>query len=162
MSVGPARRWYRVAWCLFWVLSLAPSFSHAAAPCPEKEFLKNPNAVVDFRDWEGLYASFCKFGGCDNGGEVSESYSDRIPKLLVERWPELERLDGRCRKHPRFRRFVLQHINASGDAEALERLAAVSATCPAKARTLCEDIHRQAAQAVAEINEVTDSAARVR
>jgi len=103
VSVGPARRWYRVAWCLFWVLSLAPSFSHAAAPCPEKEFLKNPNAVVDFRDWEGLYASFCKFGGCDNGGR-----------------------------------------------------------CPAKARTLCEDIHRQAAEAVAEINEVTDSAARVR
>jgi hypothetical protein len=144
---------------LFRTPALVGPVSRAASTC-EEVLKSDPGAPVRFRDWTELYASFRKFGACDTGGDISENCSDRIPKLLGERWAELESLETLCGKHSRFRRFILRHINASGDSDALHPLARASVRCPERARSLCEAIHRQATVALAEINEVTGSATR--
>ena len=90
-----------------------------------------PAGPLRFADVDGLHRSFLSYGGCDlkKYVELAESYADRIPKVLVERWSELARLDATCRAEPGFRRFVLRSIDASGDYNALTQLGALSASC---------------------------------
>ena len=99
---------------------------------------EGPGFPVRFVDLDGLYRSSLKFGGCPSTVyvELAESYADRVPKVLVERWSELERLDMRCRKDPRLQRFVLGFIDATGDYDALSRLASLSAACERNAKGL--------------------------
>jgi hypothetical protein len=51
-------------------------------------------------------------------------------------------------------------IDATGDFTALEHLAALSASCEGKAKVLCEDIHRQAVDALRESASVLDGGTR--
>jgi len=141
-------------------VALAGSSAWALPPCPKAELRRDWDAPLRFVDVDGLHGSFLKYGSCDPKTyvELAESYSDRIPKFLVERWSELERLDVLCRKNPKFRRWVLGFIDAAGDYSALEHLAALSAPCEGKTKLLCEDIHRQAVAALREADSVAPSA----
>ena len=92
-SFGPA---------LIALLALNPATTSAQAICPEAALRKDPAAPLRFADVDGLHRSFLSYGGCDlkKYVELAESYADRIPKVLVERWSELERLDATCRAEP--------------------------------------------------------------
>src|SRR5262249_48680483 len=140
-------------------VALVSSSVRALPPCPEAE-LRTSDAPVQFVDVDGLHRSYLAYGGCDPKGyvDLAEDYADRIPKFLVERWSDLEALDTLCRKNPKFRRWVLRFIDASGDYTALTRLAALSAPCEGKTKLLCEDIHRQAVAALREADSVVPSA----
>ena len=139
-------------------------FPGARAPseCPEAELRKDPDAAVRFVDLDGLHRSYLEFGGCPKKVyvDLAESYADRIPKVLVDHWSELEGLDIQCRKDPKFRRFVLGFIDGSGDSTALAHLATLSASCEGKAKGLCQDIHRQAVEALEESAAALDGGAR--
>jgi hypothetical protein len=134
------------------LLTIGQATTLAAATCPEAELRKDPEAPVRFGDLDGLRRSYLKFGGCAKKVhvELAESYADRIPRVLVERWSELDRLDSQCRADPQFRRFVLGFIDGSGDSTALANLARLSASYEGRARGLCQDIHRQAVAALRE------------
>jgi hypothetical protein len=133
---------------------LALCSATAGAKCPEAALLKDAEAPFRFFDVDGLHRSFLTYGDCDPKKyvELAESYADRIPKLLVERWSELERLDAICRAEPRFRRFVLRSIDPTGDYGSLTRLAALSASCEGRTKGLCQDIHRQTTEALREVD----------
>lgn len=143
------------------LLSLCSATTSARATCPEATLRSDPDAAVRFADVNGFHRSFLTYGGCDPRKyvDLAESYADRIPKFLVERWSELERLDAICRADPGFRRFVLRFIDASGDYDALTQLAALSASCEGKTKAFCQDIHRRAADALRDIDSIARSRA---
>ena len=134
------------------LLPFCPAAAAAGATCPEAELRKDPDPPVRFVDLDGLHRSYLKFGGCrsDVYVDLARATPTAFRKVLVERWSELERLDMRCRKDPRFRRFVLGFIDATGDGDALARLARLSASCERKAKALCQDVHRRAVEALRE------------
>ena len=149
----------RVRFAMLIAGALSPSSVWALPACPEAELRRDPEAPVRFVDVDGLHRSFLAYGNCDPKRyvDLAESYADRIPKVLVARWSELEHLDASCRSDHRFRRFVLRFIDASGDFTALTQLAALSASCEGKAKLLCQDIHRQASEALREIDAIAPS-----
>ncbi|HZW90030.1 MAG TPA: hypothetical protein VFF12_13190 [Myxococcaceae bacterium] len=151
----------RASLALLVLLAICEATASAAGTCPEAELRQDADVPVQFNDLDGLHRSYLRFGkNCPRTVyvDLAENYADRIPKVLVERWSDLERLDVLCRKEPKFRRFILTSIDATGNYNALTRLAALSAPCEGKTKLLCEDIHRQAVAALREADSVAPSA----
>jgi hypothetical protein len=72
--------------------------------------------------WSRIYASFkTNVPGCDDG-IFGEGYTEAVAKMLSEKWQLLAELKVLADKDPRFRLFVLKHIDASADPDDLKRI----------------------------------------
>jgi hypothetical protein len=102
------------------------------------------------RTWNALYRSYKAYRQCDDGA-ISEGYSESVARILVDHWDTLPHLDLLARKDAGFRRFVLEHLDATlnmDDVELVRKRA--KAKCPSGLRRLCDDLTRRADETIKE------------
>lgn len=152
-SKGSPTRWYalrvrHLSIALLFTLASTLAPGQAQKPCPSQDEKRALNEREKLRTWKDVYRSFQQFSHCDDGA-IAEGYSDKIVSLLARDWTNVLVLNGLARKDPRFKAFVIRHIDASADDNDL-RLALQNAQrrCPAGATELCGEIVKSATEAI--------------
>lgn len=96
------------------------------------------------RTWEAIYKSYSRYRGCDDGA-TAEGYSESVARVLVEHWSTLPRLAELAESDPRFRRFVLKHIDSTLGTEDLSKMRTMAKTqCPGALHSVCANLAREA------------------
>jgi hypothetical protein len=99
---------------------------------------------VTLRSWDALYRSYKTFRQCDDGA-ISEGYSESVARILVDHWNTLPQLNRLTKNDPRFRLFVIGHLDATLNMDDVETVKKKAKTqCPTGLRTLCDDFTKQA------------------
>jgi len=113
-----------------------------------------PTILTDsIRAWDALYKSFKSYRQCDDGA-IAEGYSESVARILVDRWNTLPYLDRLVRKDADFRRFVLNHVDATLDITDVQKIRKKALEqCPAGLRGICKDLGKQANFALKEMDQ---------
>jgi hypothetical protein len=117
-------------------------------PCTDAEARRALDEAEMPRSWDALYRSYGLYRQCDDGA-IGEGYSESVARILADHWDTLPQLDRLATRDPRFRRFVVKHLDATlnmDDVEAVRKKAATQ--CPTGLRTLCNDLAKQANAAI--------------
>jgi hypothetical protein len=97
---------------------------------------------ADLRRWSTSYAD------CDDGG-LAEGVSDDVAIYLARKWRDLPKLEHEIKREPRFREFVLRHIDATAHTDDLEAVKEnATQRCPARSSALCAAIASAAQNAL--------------
>ena len=82
----------------------------------------------------------------------AEGYSELVVRTLATNWSNLSELRVACGQDPRFKAFVLRHIDATTN-EADLRVIQASATsqCPSGSGSLCAEIRKASSRALIEL-----------
>ncbi len=97
---------------------------------------------ADLRRWSTSYAD------CDDGG-LAEGASDYVVVFLAKKWRDLPKLEREIKREPRFRAFVLRHIDATADTDDIEAVKEnATQRCPARSSDLCAAIASAAQSAL--------------
>ena len=100
-------------------------------------------AVDAIHSWDGLYKWYKVYLQCDDGGS-SEGISEVVARNLVDRWKSLGRLAQLAKDDPRFRAFVLKHIDETLNENDLRQIVSNASTrCPTGLGSLCDSIRKQ-------------------
>lgn len=122
--------------------------------CSEAQASRAEDEADDLKSWDALHKSCKLYRGCDDGA-IAEGYSDSVAKILANHWDTLLRLDTLSRGDAGFRKFVLRHIDATGDTKDLEKIAeSAKRECPEGLGALCAEISNSADEALSEIRRV--------
>jgi hypothetical protein len=129
--------------CLIGIL--LPGTAHAVKhPCTIVEGRRALDEADTLRTWDALYASYKKFGHCDDGA-IGEGYSESVARILADHWSSLPRFDQLAGKDASFREFVIRHLDATLNTDDVERIRGRATThCPPGLRKTCTDLVRQA------------------
>jgi hypothetical protein len=134
----------RVAF-LSMLMLVAFSEADAKEACTYKIYAAADQSIDNVHTWDSLYAHFHKYALCDSGGGLSEEYSDRVARLLVDHWNTLGILLKLMKSDPSFERFVIRHVDETinlEDGVAIVRNA--QKRCPAEAKALCAKLAKAA------------------
>lgn len=103
------------------------------------------------RSWDALYRSYHRFAPRCDDGSIAEGYSESVARILVDHWDTLPRLSELAEQNHAFKKFVLQHIDATMDSEDLHKIRErATRRCPSGQGNLCAQIKREAARAINE------------
>jgi len=92
------------------------------------------------QDWQSIYGSFKRFGGCDHG-KVGEEYSYAVSRLLAHDWEHVDVLLQLAAKDREFKQFVLQHVDENFPEEEAQLIIRNSRQrCPIGGEWLCRAI----------------------
>ena len=121
--------------------------------CSREEAIQAEATASLLVTWPDIYASFRKFGHCDDGA-IAEGYSVAIVGMLADRWGQLAELDKALSSAPAFRTFLLRHIDATAGQDEFNRLVANAAVrCPRQSAATCEAILRRARELQRELQQ---------
>lgn len=128
------------------VLTLLPVGAGAEERCNDTA----DRLLFKTRSWADLRKWFTSYADCDDGG-LAEGLDDIVAVFLASEWRNLPKLEREIQKEPRFREFVLRHVNATANSDDLEA-ARKNATqrCPARSSALCAAIASKAQSALEE------------
>lgn len=121
----------------------------AFAECYPESAAAAKHATDDAKTWQALYDVHQRFGICDDGA-VAKAFSIRVGELLATQWSSVSDLAKMARRHPKFRTFVLRHIDSSltvAQRQAIIRNAETN--CPPRQRSLCSAIAARVRKAAA-------------
>jgi hypothetical protein len=108
--------------------------------CSQAEAIAADKSLEHLNSWLDIQDAFRRFGYCDHGG-VAAGYSDRIMRMLSRRWSTVTDLDRLMRPDPKFRAFVLRHIDETWVNTEFNRVMDLAATqCPSDAPRICAAI----------------------
>lgn len=110
-------------------------------------------AINTLREWPKIHAFYkAHFPPCPDDGMFAEGYSDLVVRTLATHWSSLSELRLATAKDPRFKAFVLRHIDATTD-EADLRVILSNATsrCPTGNKVLCDEIRKASSAAISEL-----------
>ncbi len=97
--------------------------------------------------WDKVNLLYTKYRHCDDGS-MAEAYSEGIARLLVDRWDKLPELAAAIERHPRLKEFVLRHIDATLNADDVDKIEALAtSSCPQGLGALCRDLANAARHA---------------
>lgn len=138
---------------LFFLLISAPTYAHArSVNCTQEEQLRAEDASDTAHDWDSLHRAYSQFGNCDDGG-TAEGFSDTVMKLLANKWETTPRLFVLISRDNGFKEFVLNHINATGDPDDIEKLKKnAQYHCSAQRNDMCKLIILRAKLAIETMN----------
>jgi hypothetical protein len=106
------------------------------------ELVQAERSASHARSWSKMIAAYRAYARCDDGGEVSEAFSDSVGYLLGKKG--LDELADLVRRDPAFLSFVLRHV---GDITPKDQSVAirrnVTARCPESAREVCRAVRRR-------------------
>ena len=132
---------------------LAFSASIACAqqhPCTDAEARTAEAQADTLRNWDSLYRSYKLYRQCDDGA-IGEGCSESVVRILADHWSTLSRLVTLSRRDPRFRQFVLRHVDATTNPDDLKKISINASTqCPLRLSALCADLAKQADAAIKE------------
>lgn len=119
----------------------------AACALTDDQFSASVDALTG---WQSLRTHQQRhFPPCADEGVYAQTHSERVPRLLLERWNELPELDALAGEAPEFRAFVLRHINArSGLGELQTLMSYTTIRCPRRQAGLCRQIREAAGLAL--------------
>ncbi|MBV9570009.1 MAG: hypothetical protein JO056_02075 [Alphaproteobacteria bacterium] len=121
----------------------------AFAECYPESAAAAENATRDAKTWQALYAIHQRFGICDDGA-VAKAFSVRVGELLTAQWSSVPDLAKMARRHPKFRTFVLRHIDSSLTAAQVQTIIhSTEGSCAVRQRSLCDAIAARARKAAA-------------
>ena len=106
------------------------------------------------KSWSSIYASYRAYTPeCDDGW-MAEGYTQVVVKMLSARWATVHELARLARRDPAFRRFVLNHVDASADPDDLRKvLTNATRQCPRDLGGLCASVANAAKAALKASNE---------
>jgi len=133
----------RLVVILMWVFpaSIACAQQH---PCTDAEAKRADTDLDTLGSWDALYRWYKLYRQCDDGG-LAEGYSESVVRILADHWNTLPRLVTLSRRDPRFRRFVLGHVDATTNPDDLRKIRINASTqCPPRLGAICADLAKQA------------------
>jgi hypothetical protein len=103
------------------------------------------------KSWGDLHRWFKDYAGCDDGN-LTDDVVEYVTSSLAKDWQDLPKLGQEIKREPRFKAFVLHHIDATVDTDDLEAVKRnADQRCPAGSEPLCASIASAAQSALAEI-----------
>ena len=133
--------------CLIGII--LPDTAHAEKhPCTVAEARRAFDEADTIRTWDALYASYQKFGHCDDGA-IGEGYSESVARILADHWSSLPRFNQLTSNDAAFRKFVIRHLDATLNSDDVERIKnKATMHCPPGLRKTCTDLAKQAEDAL--------------
>lgn len=130
-----------------------PAYADAGiVNCTQQEQLRAEDASTTAHDWDALHLAYQQFENCDDGG-TAEGFSDTVMKLLADKWETAPRMFELTSHDSGFKRFVLNHINATGNLDVIKRLQEnAQSHCIAHRRDMCKLIVSRAKLAVRDMD----------
>lgn len=143
-------RWLSVIVVVSVFLLQNSSVSAQHRECTTTEAQRADSEADTLKSWETLYKSYKRYGHCDDGA-IAEGYSESVARILVDHWNTLSQLAPHANKDAKFLRFVLSHVNATLDANDLEKIKAnATKRCPLGLKATCVQLRRHAESALKE------------
>jgi hypothetical protein len=103
------------------------------------------------KSWADLHRWFKDYADCDDGNLVDD-VAEYVTSSLARDWQDLSKLGQEIKREPRFKAFVLRHIDATVDTEDLEAVRKnADQRCPAGSEPLCASIASAAQSALDDI-----------
>jgi len=121
-----------------------------APPCTDADASRAFDESDSFRNWDALHQSYKRYRQCDDGA-AAEGYSESVARILADHWETLSRFAELSRQDSGFRRFVLNHIDATLNTDDLHKIESSAATrCTVNLRKVCADVRAAASAAIEE------------
>jgi hypothetical protein len=133
--------WLRVSLFMLSTIIQAPEAAAATRKCTvDDEKLALNMLTPPQKTWRNLHEVYKKYAHCDDGS-VGEGFSENVAFLLVNYWPNLDELSHINKKDPKFKTFVIKHIDESVNQADLESIVSLSRRrCKENISTLCKKI----------------------
>jgi hypothetical protein len=111
-------------------------------------------ALSSMKTWSDLRVWFENYLICDDG-YLGEGLSEFVTSTLAKQWNSINLLEGETSKNPKFKEFVLLHIDATSDADNLIVIQQnAEKKCPPKLDSFCKEIGKSVKIAINEMNEI--------
>jgi len=111
--------------------------------CAREDAIKAETEASSLKTWNALYESYGRYHQCDDGA-ISEGYSNSVATLLADHWDNADSLTALAKKDPKFKAFVLHHVDALMTSTQAKRIREnVQSRCPANAKNLCQSIAKR-------------------
>ena len=111
-------------------------------PCTKAQHEQVENEASNLRSWDALYASYRRYGHCDDV-DAAEGYDESIARILVDHWKTLPRLAQLIRRDKAFARFA--GVGPTAGINDLRKIKEnATHRCPAGLTDLCHRIAKQA------------------
>jgi hypothetical protein len=92
------------------------------------------------KSWADLHRWFRDYADCDDGN-LADDVSEYVTSSLAKDWKDFPRLEQEIKHEPRFKEFVLHHIDTTTDTDDLEAVRRnATERCPAGSADLCASI----------------------
>lgn len=139
-----------------WLFLLLGTFSAAiyAGPivCTQDRQIQAEEFAGASHDWDSLHTFYKQFVACDDGG-TAEGVSETVMNLLSQEWQTTSRLIQLVSKDRGFKKFVLNHIDATGNLSDIVRLKSnARKQCPKEGGDFCRLIIDRAKTATGEMS----------
>ena len=110
-------------------------------------------AINTLREWPKIHAFYkAHFPPCPDDGMFAEGYSELIVRTLATNWINLSELRIAAGQDPRFKSFVIRHIDATtNEADLKAILSSATSQCPKGNGALCAEIRRATSKALSEL-----------
>ncbi|ECV7918698.1 hypothetical protein ABQ11_22850, partial [Salmonella enterica subsp. enterica serovar Typhi] len=91
--------------------------------------------------WKAVDGFYSRHSQCDVG-YLREGTSEKIIRLLVDRWGELNELSALIKRKPALGDYVIDHIGEILDVKDVEKIRDYSAShCQIDSKDLCKKLH---------------------
>ncbi len=123
------------------VVALCNVTLHAQRPhCSTVEADKADRVAGTLRSWETLYKSYKRFHYCDDGS-IAEGFSESVARILVGHWDTLPQISPVSGDDPKFRAFILRHVDATLAIDDLKKIRRNALTrCPDGESETCKQL----------------------
>lgn len=121
------------------------------ANCSQEESIQS-EAVVDYlNSWTNAHLAYTQYAKCNNG-IFGEGFSEAAIRLFVNDWPELNHFMEIANKDKAFKKYVIEHINATLNQEDLEQVKDLASNkCPKTVELFCKEVVIESGKAISEI-----------
>jgi hypothetical protein len=134
-------------YCLSLAFASQSAFGAQTKPCSVEDVEAADAALDSLDSWTKVEQSFRKYGHCDDGS-IAEGNSEAVARLLVDHWSTVPLLARLVKGDPKFRRFVLRHIDTTLDTDDLDKISIFAKSrCPRGTESLCSDLGAASARA---------------
>ena len=136
---------------IFLLSAIISSNAHAASSlCYDKA----DKALTNLKTWNDLRLWYESYRSCDDG-YLAEGISEFVARSLARQWNTIRSLKRAFANNPKFKDFVLKHIDSTVDTNDLTIVVTNCKTkCPADLRLICEEIENATQAALKEMNEI--------
>jgi hypothetical protein len=93
---------------------LAGSLVAGDIPCEQQKAIQADAAADGIRSWDLAYRFYRQFLSCDDAS-IAEGVSDKIAKLLTDKWDSFGDFIKLASKDKGFEKFVLRHVDETID-----------------------------------------------
>lgn len=124
---------------------LVPAYA-TPRKCTREDARKAETEASSLKRWHDVFSSYKRFRQCDDAA-IGEGYSSSVATLLASQWKHFEELSALSRKYPRFKAFVLRHVDEMMTSEQDKTIEEnVRFHCPADSSHLCNLIEERLKQ----------------